>query len=176
MLANDSLFYREALKDYTDKYDKSSKKRLIKSYAAQIPDPAKEETEYTRQSNCHICGGKHDMDNCIIFNKQTVEERSRTLGKKKFCYGCYMLITADHNARTCSNRRICKICNQKHPTGLHWYVPKRRGRSNIIATTSTANPIENDNLGASSVPVVSNFAEMDRRCASTGIPAKIISM
>ena len=31
-------------------------------------------------------------------------------------------------------------------------------------------------LGASSVLVVSNFAEMDMKCASTGIPAKIISM
>ena len=87
-----------------------------------------------------------------------------------------MLITADHNARTCSNKRICKICNQKHPTGLHGYVPKRRGGSKISATTSVANPIENDNLGASRVPVVSNFAEMDTNCASTGIPAKIISM
>ena len=84
-------------------------------------------------------------------------------------------ITADHNTRICSNRRICKICNQKHPTGLHGYVPKRRDRSNS-ATTSSANPIENDNLRASSVPVVSNFAEMEMKCASAGIPAKIISM
>ena len=76
---------------------------------------------------------------------------------------------------SCSDRRVCKICNQKHPTGLHAYVPKRRVRSNI-ATTSSANPIENDNLGASSVPVVNNFAEMDLKCASGGIPAKIISM
>ena len=148
----------------------------MKSYAAQTSDPAKEETEYTSQNNCHICSGKHDMGNCNIFNKQTVEERSRTLTKKKLCDGCYMPITADHNTSTCSNRTICKICNQKHPTGLHGYVPKRRGGSNISATTSSANPLENDNLGASSVPVVSNVAEMDTKCASTGIPGKIISM
>ena len=175
-LHNDPPFSREALKDNTDKHDKISKKRLMKSYAAQTPDPARDETEYTRQSNCHICSGKHDMDNCNIFNKQTVEKRSRTLAKKMLCYRCYMPINADHNARTCINRRICKMCNQKHPTGLHGYVPKRRGRSNISATTSAANPIENDNLGASSVPVVCNFAEIDMKCASIGIPAKIISM
>ena len=79
MLANDPLFSREAWKDYTDKHDKSSKKRLMKSYAAQTPDPAKKETEYTSQNKCHICSGKHDMGNCNIFNKQTVEERSRAL-------------------------------------------------------------------------------------------------
>ena len=175
VLANDPLFSREALKYDTDKHYRSPNKRLMKSYAALTPAPAKEETEYTKQRNCHICGGKHGMDNCTVFNKQTVEERSRTLAKTKLCYGCYMLITADHNARTCSNRRVCKICNQKHPTGLHGSVPKRRGGSNI-ATTSSGNPIENDNLGASSVPVANNFAEMDLKCASAGIPAKIISM
>ena len=91
------------------------------------------------------------MDNCTVFNKQTVEERSRTLAKKKLCYGFYMPITADHNTRTCSNRRVCKICKQKHPTGLY-------------------------GVGASSVLVASNFAEMDMKCASAGIAAKVISM
>ena len=175
VLANGPLFSRDASKDYADKHDGSSKKRLMKSYAAQAPVPAKEETENTNQSNCQICGGRHDMDNCTVFNKQPVDERSTTLGKRNLCYGCYMPITADHNVRNCSNRRVCKICNQKHPTSLHGYVQKRRDGSNI-ATTSSANPIENDNLGGSSLPVVNNFAEMDLKCTSAGIPAKIISM
>ena len=175
VLANDPLFLREVLKDYIDKHDRNLKKSFMKSYAAHTSNPAKEETEYTKQSNCHICGGTHNMGNCTIFNKQTVEERSRTLVKKKLYYGCYMPIIVDHNARTCSNRRTCKPCNQNHATGLHGYAPKRRGGSNI-AITSSANPTENDNLGASSVQVVSNFAEMDMKCASAKIPAKIISM
>ena len=115
------------------------------------------------------------MDNCTVFNEQTVEGRSWTLTKKKLCYGCHMLITADHNATTCSNKRICKICNQKHLTGLHGFVPKRKGRNNSV-TTSAAYPTENDNLGANSVLVVSNVADMDAKCASAGISAKIISM
>ena len=41
----------------------------MKSYAAQTPDPAKEEIEYTKQNNCHICGEKHDIDNNTIFKK-----------------------------------------------------------------------------------------------------------
>ena len=175
VLANDPLFLREVLKDYTYKHDRNLKKSFMKSYAAHTPNPAREETKYTKRSNCHICGGTHDMGNCSIFNKQTVEERSRTLVKKKLFYGCYTPIIADHNARTCSNRRMCKISNQNHTTGLHGYAPKRRGGSNT-ATISSANPTENDNLGASSVQVVSNFAEMDMKCATAKIPAKIISM
>ena len=110
------------------------------------------------------------MESCTIFNKQTVEDRIRKLAKKKLCYGRYMPITADYNARSCINRRICKMYNQ---TGLHPCAPKRISRSNRV-TTSVANPIENDNLGASSIPVFSNLTEMDMKCASAGIPAKII--
>ena len=84
VLASDPLFSREALKNYTDKHGRSSKKRLMKSYATQTPAPAKGETEYTKQSNCHICGGKHDIDNCSLLIKQTVEERIRALTKKEF--------------------------------------------------------------------------------------------
>ena len=63
-----------------------------------------------------------------------------------------------------------KICNQKHPTGLHGYASKRRGRSNSATTSAAAA------FGESSVPIVSKFAEMGMKCASAGIPAKIISM
>ena len=50
----------------------------------------------------------------------------------------------------------------------------KRDRSSISATTSAANPIENYNLGASSLPVVSTFAEMDMKCASVPVvPVKI---
>ena len=53
-------------------------------------------------------------------------------------------------------------------------MPKRRGKSKTSATTFAANPIKNDNLQESSLPVVSNFAEMDMKYPSAGIPAKII--
>ena len=59
----------------------------MKSYA-QTPYPAKEETECTKQSNYHILGGKHDMDNCTIFNRLLKIEM--TLAKKTLCHGCYM--------------------------------------------------------------------------------------
>ena len=68
---------------------------------------------------------------------------------------CQLLQTI--SSGTCRNRRVCKICKQKHPTGLY-------------------DVHQREYLGASSVLVVSNFAEMDMKCASTGIPAKIISM
>ena len=62
------------------------------------------------------------------------------------------------------------VCQNTH------YVSKRRDRSNISATISAANATENGNLGASCVQVFINFTQMDTRCASAGITAKIISM
>ena len=31
-----------------------------------------------------------------------------------------------HTARTCNNRRVCKVCQGKHPSGLHGYKMKRK--------------------------------------------------
>ena len=37
--------------------------------------------------------------------------------------GCYREITT-HAARTCNDRRVCKVCQWKHPSGLHCYKMK----------------------------------------------------
>ena len=95
VLVNDPLFSKKALKEYIDKNEKVNKKRHTKTYVTQTSEQAKEKKE------CQICGDGHDADDCSIFNGQTVEERSKTLARKKLCYGCYTPITADHNARTC---------------------------------------------------------------------------
>ena len=70
VLVDDPLFSREALKDYADKHDRSSKKRLIKSDAAQTPDHATVRKKLSIPGKTtYICGGKHDIDNCTVFNK-----------------------------------------------------------------------------------------------------------
>ena len=122
VLVNDPLFSKEALKESIDKNEKVSKKRHTKTYVTQTSEQAKERKDGSKLIECQICGDGHDADDCSIFNGQTVEERSKTLARKKLCYGCYTPITADHNARTCKTQRTCKICNQKHPTGLHEYI------------------------------------------------------
>ena len=49
------------------------------------------------------------------------------LFKKKLCYGFYGYISDDNKARNCKQRRSCKICKKKHPTGLHGFKPKKEG-------------------------------------------------
>ena len=102
-----------------------------------------------------------------------MEETSKTLARKKLCYGCYTPIAADHNARTCKTRITCKICNQKHPTGLHVCISKKKGINVNNGGHSTKG--HNDGQDGNTL-LQSNIAEVDVKCASTGFPANIISM
>ena len=149
-----------------------STRRHTKTYVIQTSEQGKERKDGSKLKECQICGDGHDADDCSIFNGQTVEERSKTLARKKLCYGCYTPITADHNARTCKTRRTCKICNQKHPTGLHGYISKKKG----INVNNGGDSTKGNDGGDGNTLLQSNFAEVDVKCASTGFPANIISM
>ena len=74
-----------------------------------------------------MCTACRNLDDCSIFMSLTVEDRSKVLFKNKLCYGCYGCISKDHSARNCKQRRSCKICKEKHPTGLHGFKPKKEG-------------------------------------------------
>ena len=76
-----------------------------------------------------MCDGQHDLDVCKAFNDITVEERSKFLSKPKLCYGCYEVTSPKHTARNCPRRRNCHICLEKHPTGLHEYMIRRKDGS-----------------------------------------------
>ena len=64
------------------------------------------------------------MDSCKIFIEKTLKERTKLLANKKLCYGCYQPMTSNHNAKTCKQRLLCRICKEYHPTGMHGYVKK----------------------------------------------------
>ena len=68
-----------------------------------------------------MCGAGH------AFMSRTVEDRSKVLFKNKLCYGCYGCISKDYSARNCKQQRSCKICKEKHPTGLYGFKPKKEG-------------------------------------------------
>ena len=54
-----------------------------------------------------------------VFLSQTTEDKSKTLCKKKLCYGYLGNISNEHNAKSCANRRMCKLCGGRHATVLH---------------------------------------------------------
>ena len=70
------------------------------------------------------------MDGCRFYNELSVEDRSSCLKKNKLCHGCHREITSTDTARTYNNnRRVGKVCQGKHPSGLYSYKMKRRKTS-----------------------------------------------
>ena len=50
-----------------------------------------------------------------------MEGRSKTLYKKKLCYGCLGNISKEHNAKSCANRRMNNVFIGSYPTVLHGF-------------------------------------------------------
>ena len=102
---------------------------------------------------CQFCDGNHDLDDCQFYDELSVEDRSSFL-KNKLCYGCCREITSAHTARTCNNRRVCKVCQGKHPSGLHGYKTKRKKTDNDTDTTVEQEAINSNCAGIKNAATV----------------------
>ena len=78
---------------------------------------------------CQLFQNSHDLDGCRDYKKKSVEERSKFIFQKKLCYGCYTIISSEHNARICEQWQFCDICRERHPTGLHGYKASKKNRT-----------------------------------------------
>ena len=123
VLMNDPLFSRETLYEYTKHPEKSTHvnaRKLKNCYgkADEKNEMAVEQTKILASTKCKFCDGNHDLDDCQFYHGITVDDRSSFLKKNIFCYGCYAEISPKHTAG--------KICQGKHPTGLHGYKRKNK--------------------------------------------------
>ena len=128
--------------------------------------PKDKDNQKQGQSRCPMCQKVHDLDACYSYKKLEVGDRKKFLMKQKLCFGSYEPISKYHSRRNCPKRRICCVCNENHPTGLHGHKPKSKesvaGGSQRseekstdsrrkIASTSTA--IQEDVISMCVVPV-----------------------
>ena len=80
---------------------------------------------------CSIGDDHHDIEECQVFLSQTMEDRGKTLYKKKLCYDCLGNISKERNAKSCANRRMCKVCSGRHPD-LKIQKYKKKGNNEDI--------------------------------------------
>ena len=136
-LVNDPLFSREAVRQYQDKPLKPHKPKKIQSSAIKETSGNKKR----KTSKCPICEGQHDIEECTTILELAVEDRSKTIYKKRLCYGCLEGILKEHNAKRCSNRRQSKVCNGRHPTILHGIKieknKSKKGTDKVAETLAT---------------------------------------
>ena len=150
-LANDPLFSKEALSGYVDKKKAPNRRKQLKTYLTAAEEKT-EEIVNVRQ----LCQKSHDFDSCPEYKKKSVEGRSKFLFQKKLCYGCYTPISSEHNARICKKRRVCDICSERHPNGLHGYKTSKKNR------TSDGNDYgkNNGSLACATTKMKSNVVSM----------------
>ena len=165
LLAIDPLFSRETLKVYVEKEERSHLKKKTKSYGSNTTGKVQEEKDEIKEMKCPVCEEKHDLDKCKQFNNMSVDKRSKIPRRKRLRYDCYLPVSAEHTAKTCKKRRLCKISALKHATGLHGYEPRWK----VGGAADNSKDSDSDT-------VKTNFAEMDVKSASANMASKIISM
>ena len=150
LLMNDPLFSREALCEYAGQKEKEGKakhKKLKNCYTKSEEKVTQNYSSVNPRKKCVFCDGSHDLDDCQFYTEIPVEERSKFLKENKLCYGCYEEISTQHTARSCKNRRTCKICKEKHPTGLHGFTFKRKSKSSNDGTDSNDPTVKSNCAG-----------------------------
>ena len=65
---------------------------------------------------CLFCAERHPLELCKKFGSQPYEMRQRFVYANWLCFGCLM---RGHISRECRSRRICQLCQNRHPTSLH---------------------------------------------------------
>ena len=119
-----SIVFKGSLKwVYWQKRGFSKKKKKIKTYVIT----SNEKTSRLLNS-FPLCQKDHDLDKCEDFKKKSIEDKSKFLANNKLCYGCYMSIPFDHNARSCKQRRVFTIF--KKNTLQVFMVTNTQGKAN----------------------------------------------
>ena len=120
-IATDPVFSRDTLsrvtepaRTYTDKHahkskvidDRSRPRSYVSSHATAIAANDKN----TQKTNpvCQQCEKAHDLDDCQIYLKKSLQERKEFLKDKGLCFASY---GTGHRSNGCAQCR--------HPTGLH---------------------------------------------------------
>ena len=72
-----------------------------------------------------------------------------------------------HNAKNCTNRKVCKVCNGKHPTTLHGLVLRKDYSQKKSEKQHVEEMSENQNVSGN---------HKDLTCASVHMGSQVISM
>ena len=158
VLVDDLLFSRETVGQYEEKPLKQQSRSTKHTFQTHAIKEAGDNGKRDK-AQCQVCDDHHDIEECQIFLSQTMEDRSKTLYKKKLCYGCLGNIPKEHNTKSCANKRMCKVCSGQHPTLLHGLkIQKYKKKGNNEDTDTKEDKPE------------------DVKCASNNTGSDVISM
>ena len=65
---------------------------------------------------CLFCEQSHETAVCKQLASKTDEEKSQYVMSNGLCFGC---LEKGHRSKDCEARKVCELCQKKHPTSLH---------------------------------------------------------
>ncbi|XP_046145658.1 uncharacterized protein LOC123988943 [Osmia bicornis bicornis] len=102
----------------------------------------------SQKITCPVCQQTHLIYQCPKFLSQPVSERFHFIRKQKRCVNCFSI---KHSSAQCQSKHLCKECNQRHNTLLHFPSSK-----DAIPSTSKAESESPENAVEISTHVASN--------------------
>lgn len=125
--------------------DKQTAKQKAKTYVSH--------SALTSPLSCPVCKASHLLYQCSTFLKQTPNERAEFIRNQKRCFNC---LSAKHSVKECTSFRVCKQCNKKHHTLLHYESAKPSEMK--VSSTSAPAIHEKASLASSSTAESSKVA------------------
>ncbi|XP_055590363.1 uncharacterized protein LOC129742486 [Uranotaenia lowii] len=80
-----------------------------------VVNTATSETQSSTLS-CHCCLRTHPLHQCPAFSNLSSSQRRELVTQHSLCWNCFR---ANHQARSCKSKFLCRICQAKHHTMLH---------------------------------------------------------
>ncbi len=118
-IANDPAFGTDALQLHESRNKQSTLKQNTNTFSTIVDDDITATATQSRPSTsnkCAYCEYCHDVEECELFTKLTLDARKTWLKENRLCFSCF---ETGHISKVCTSRRTCNVCNRKHPTTLH---------------------------------------------------------
>ena len=103
-------------------------------------DMSRTASKLKEKVKCLYCDlWNHDLDACRTFRAKAIETRKDFAKNNQLCFGC---LGSGHVSKRCTQRKICEICEKRHPTSLHGDLIKHNAmNSNTSAGNSSVDNV-----------------------------------
>ena len=143
-------------------------KKLKNCYTRSEEKVTQNQFSVNPRKKCVFCDGSHKLDDSQFYTEIPIKERRKFLKKNKLCYGCYENFFTQNTARSCKNRRTCKICKKEHLTGLHGLTFKRKSKSSNNDTDPNFSTVKSNFAGVGFV--IFTFSQIISICV---VPVRV---
>ena len=136
-----------------DNTERSTKDKEVNSFATQGTDQDKilkvqNQGKKENLQACLFCKEHHHLDKCKKFAEMPLRDRKDFFFDEFLCFGCAS--SRQHQAASCKNKLVCRVCSAIHPTSLH----QPRGNAEVVSNCTNVCTIPEQEKGSDHAMIV----------------------